>query len=130
MNRQRLVSIAIPLGMALNLAFVRAQSSSGALHGVTTKNGTPLAEVQVVIHGEDDNSDVTVTSGLDGAFAVSNLKPGQYAVKASKAELQSSPATVYVAAQRDLKVDLSLAAAAAAEDISPAVAKKLEAMMT
>src|ERR1700722_14815392 len=127
MNRQRIVSIAIPLGMALNLAFVHAQSSSGALHGVIAKDGRPLADAQVVIHREDDNSDVTVTSGSDGAFAVSNLKPGQYAVKAIKAELQSSPAIVYVAAQGDLKVDLSLAAA---DDISPAVAKKLEAMMT
>jgi hypothetical protein len=127
MNRQRIVSIAIPLGMALNLAFVHAQSSSGALHGVIAKDGRPLADAQVVIHREDDNSDFTVTSGSDGAFAVSNLKPGQYAVKAMKAELQSSPAIVYVAAQGDLKVDLSLAAA---DDISPAVAKKLEAMMT
>src|SRR6202044_674315 len=94
MNRNWLVSVAIPLGLALNLASVYAQSSTGALHGVTVKDGTPLAEAQVVIHREDDNSDLTVTSGSGGAYTVSNLKPGQYAVKASKGELQSSPATV------------------------------------
>jgi adhesin/invasin len=129
MNRQWLVSIAIPLGMALNIASVHAQSPLGTLHGVTVKaDGAPVAEAQVVIHRDDDNSDLTVTSGSDGAFAVSNLKPGRYAVKASKGEFQSPAATVDLAAQQDLKVDLSLADAAAA-DISPAVAKKLEAMM-
>jgi Putative beta-barrel porin-2, OmpL-like. bbp2/Carboxypeptidase regulatory-like domain len=127
MNRNWLVYVAVPLGMALNLASVQAQSSSGTLHGVTAKDGTPVAEAQVVIHREDDNSDLRVTSGADGAYAVSNLRPGQYAVKASKGELQSSPATVYVAAQQNLKVDLALGTSAG--DISPAVAKKFEAMM-
>ena len=126
MNRHWLVSIAIPLGMALNLASVHAQTSLGTLHGITAKDGTPLAEAEIVIHREDDNSDLTVTSGSDGAYTVSNLKPGQYAVKASKGELQSSPATVYVAAEQNLKVDLALEASA--DDVSPAVAKKLEAM--
>jgi hypothetical protein len=129
MNRKWLVSVAIPLGLALNLASVYAQSSTGALHGVTVKDGTPLAEAQVIIHREDDNSDLTVTSGSGGAYTVSNLKPGQYAVKASKGELQSSPATVYVVAEQNLKVDLALAASKAADDISPALAKKLETML-
>jgi hypothetical protein len=129
MNRQWLVSIAIPLGVALNLAFVYAQSPLGTLHGLTARaDGAPVAEAQVVIHRNDDNSDFTLTSGVNGAFSLSNLKPGQYAVKASKGELQSSPATVYVAAQQDLQVDLELGAAPA-QDISPAVAKKFAAMM-
>ena len=130
MNRKWLVSIAIPLGLALNIGFVYAQSATGTLHGVTVKDGTPVAEAQVVIHREDDNSDLAVTSGSGGAYTVSNLKPGQYAIKASKGELQSSPATVYVAAEQNLKVDLALAASRAADDISPALAKKLEAMLT
>ena len=127
MNRQWLVSIAIPLGMAFNLSSAHAQSPAGTLHGIAAKDGTPVAEAQITIHREDDNSDLTVTSASDGAFAVSNLKPGQYALKARKGELQSSSAMVYVAAQQDLKVDLALAASTA--DISPAVAKKFEAMM-
>jgi Putative beta-barrel porin-2, OmpL-like. bbp2/Carboxypeptidase regulatory-like domain len=129
MNRKCLVSIAIPLGLALNLASVYAQSSTGMLHGVTAKDGIPVAEAQVVIHREDDNSDLTVTSGSGGAYTVSNLKPGQYAVKASKGELQSSPATVYVVAEQNLKVDLTLVASKSADDISPALAKKLETML-
>ena len=129
MNRKWLVSVAIPLGLALNLASVHAQSSTGTLHGVTVKDGTPVAEAQVVIHREDDNSNLTVTSGSGGAYTVSNLKPGQYAVKASKGELQSSPATVYVVAEQSLKVDLTLAASKSTDEISPALAKKLETMM-
>ncbi len=99
-----LVSIAIPLWMALSLVSVQAQSSLGTLHGVTANaDGTPIASAQVVIHRSDDNTDLTVISGFDGAFAVSNLKPGRYEVKASKGELHSPPATVDLAAQQDLK---------------------------
>jgi hypothetical protein len=126
-----LVSMAIPLWMALNLVSVQAESPLGTLHGVTAKaDGTPIASAQVIVRG-DDNTDRTVISGFDGAFSVPNLKPGRYEVKASRGELHSPPATVVLAPQEDLKVDLSLAASTAAPadaDISPAVAKKLEAM--
>ncbi len=127
MNRHWLAAVTISLGVALNLASVHAESLLGAVHGVTAKDGTPVAEAQVVIHRDEDHSEVIVTSDPDGAFAVSNLKPGQYAVTASKGGLLSKPATVYVAAQQDLKVELSLSASA--DDISPAVARKLEAML-
>jgi hypothetical protein len=129
MNRQWFVSIAIPLGLVLNLACVQAQESLGTLHGITANaDGTVIPSAAVVIHPASDGNDVTAISGFDGAFSVSNLKPGQYSVKASKGELKSSPAIVYVAAQQNLKVDLSLAPSSSADDVSPAVAKKLEAM--
>ena len=130
MIRPSFVSIAIPLWVALNLVSVQAQSPLGTLHGVTANaDGTPIASAPVVIHRADDDTDLTVISGFDGAFSVSNLKPGRYEVKASKGELHSSSATVDLAAQQDLKVDLALAPGTApAADISPAVAKKLEAM--
>ncbi len=124
-----LVSIAIPLWMAFNLVSAQAESPLGTLHGVTAKaDGTPIASAQVIIRG-DDNTDRTVISGFDGAFSVPNLKPGRYEVKASRGELHSLPATVDLAPRQDLKVDLALAATAETPgDISPAVAKKLEAM--
>jgi hypothetical protein len=127
MNRHWLVCIAIPLGMALNLSSVSAQSPSGTLHGVIAKDGAPVAEAQVVIHREDDDTDTTVSSGSDGSFTAPNLKPGQYALKAIKGELKSPPATVYVAAQQDLKINLALAVSDG--DINPAVAKRFDAMM-
>ncbi len=132
MNRQWLVSIAIPLGMALNLASVQAQSPLGALHGVTANtDGTAIPSAVVVVHGTADNTDLTVISGFDGAFSVPNLKVGRYEVKASKGGLHSFLASVDLTAQQDFKVDLALSASPASSsdsDLSPAVAKKFEAM--
>jgi Putative beta-barrel porin-2, OmpL-like. bbp2/Carboxypeptidase regulatory-like domain len=116
-----LVSIAIPLWMALSPASVQAQSPVGTLHGVTVNaDGTPIASAPVTIHGSEDGTARTIISGFDGAFSVSNLKPGQYEVKASKGELHSLPVTVDLQAQQDLNVDLAL--------VSPIVAKQLDAM--
>jgi Putative beta-barrel porin-2, OmpL-like. bbp2/Carboxypeptidase regulatory-like domain len=126
-----LVSLAIPICMALSLvSSVQAQSPLGTLHGVTANaDGTPIASAVVVIRRNDDNTDRTVISGFDGAFSVSNLKPGRYEVKASRGELHSSSATVDLAERQDLKVDLAFAATAESPaDISPAVAKRLQAM--
>jgi hypothetical protein len=121
MTKPFLVSIAIPLWMALSLASVQAQSPVGALHGVTVNaDGTPIASAPVTIHGGEDSTAHTIISGFDGAFSVSNLKPGQYEVKANKGELRSLPVTVDLEAQQDLNVDLAL--------VSPAVAKQLDAM--
>ena len=89
MIRPSLVSIAIPLWMALNLVSVQAQSPLGTLHGVTANaDGTPLASTPVVIHRTDDNTDRTIISGFDGTFSFANLKPGRYEVKAIKGELR------------------------------------------
>jgi hypothetical protein len=115
--------------MALNFASVQGQSPLGALHGVTVNaDGAPVASTPVVVRRIDDNTDRTVISGFNGAFSVSNLKPGRYEVKAIKGELHSLAATIDLAESQDLKVDLALAANTTTADISPAVAKKLEAM--
>src|SRR5580698_4564983 len=128
MIRPSLVSVAMPLWMALNLVSVQAQSPLGTLHGVTVNaDGAPVASTPVVVHRIDDNTDRTVISGFNGAFSVSNLKPGRYEVKAIKGELHSLAATIDLAESQDLKVDLALAANTTTADISPAVAKKLEA---
>src|SRR3984957_11903211 len=123
-----LVSIALPFCITLGLVTIQAQSPLATLHGVTSKaDGTPIASAMVLIHRDDDNTDRSVISGFDGAFSVPNLKPGRYEVRASKGELRSLSSTVDLAAQQDLKVDLALAPNAPG-DISPALAKRLEAM--
>jgi hypothetical protein len=94
-------------------------------------DGMPVASAPVVIHRTDDNTDRTILSGSDGAFSVSNLKPGRYQVMATKGQFHSLPDTVDLAPQQDLEVDLALAANPATPSdagISPVVAKKLEAM--
>jgi len=124
------VSIALPMWMAVTFGSLYAQSPLGTLHGVTAKtDGTPIASAEVVIRGNDENTGLTIISGSDGAFSIPNLKPGRYEVKASRGELHSPPATVVLASRQDLKVDLALAATTETPgDISPALAKKLEAM--
>src|SRR5580693_524124 len=111
MNRPWLITIAIPLGLALNPASGQAESPRGALHGITANSdGTAIPSAVVVIRRMVDNTDLTIISGFDGSFSASNLVPGQYQVKASKGELRSSPATVGVGAQQDLNISLALAA--------------------
>jgi hypothetical protein len=116
--------------MAVSLVSLHAQPPLATLHGVTAKtDGTPIASAEVLIHGNDDNTDLTMISGSDGAFSVANLKPGRYEVKASRGELRSPSAIVVLAERQDLRVDLPLAATEEAfAGISPAVAKRLEAM--
>jgi hypothetical protein len=130
--RSSLVSVAIPVWMALNLFSVQAQSPLGALHGVTANpDGTVIPSAVVMVHRPGDSTDLTTISGFDGAFSVLNLKPGRYEVKANKKELHSPTATVDVGEKQDLKVDLALAANTAEPPdagLSPAVAKKFEAM--
>src|ERR1700722_20219099 len=125
-----LVSIALPFCLTLGLVSVQAQSPLATLHGVTAKaDGTPIASALVLVHRDDDTTDRSVISGFDGAFSVPNLKPGRYQVKASRGELHSSSATVLdLEARQELKLDLALAATTeTSAEISPAVAKKLEA---
>ena len=118
--------------MALNVVSIQAQSPLGTLHGVTANaDGTPIPSAPVVVHRTDNDTERTIISGFDGAFSFSNLKPGRYELRASKGELHSPAATVDLAESQDLRVDLALAASTAAPaeaGISPAVAKKLEAM--
>src|SRR5580704_15869507 len=83
--RSSLVSVAIPVWMALNLFSVQAQSPLGALHGVTANpDGTVIPSAVVVVHRPGDSTDLTTISGFDGAFSVLNLKPGRYEVKAKQ----------------------------------------------
>ena len=126
-----LVFNTLPIWMAVTLVSLHAQSPLAALHGVTAQaDGTPIASAEVVIHRNDDNTNLTIVSGFDGAFSISNLRPGQYEVKGSRGELRSSSSTaVDLAARQDLRVDLALTATEdTSAGISPALEKKLEAM--
>jgi len=120
MNRNWLVTAAVPLGIAFTLVSVHAQSQTGTLHGITEKaDGSPIPAAQVVIQNSREHAGVTVTSGPDGTFSASNLAPGEYEIRATQGELLSLPSTVELGAQ-DVKVEIPL--------VSPAVAKELELM--
>jgi Putative beta-barrel porin-2, OmpL-like. bbp2/Carboxypeptidase regulatory-like domain len=121
MTKRESVSIAVLVCMAVTLVSAQAQSPNATLHGVTANaEGVPVASAVVVVTRADDRTDLTVISGFDGAFSVSNLKAGRCEVKASRGDFHSLPFPVDVTAQQDLKIDLAL--------LSPAVAEELEGM--
>jgi len=103
----------------------------GALRGITRDpDGQPLAQAQVTLCNVADKFDLTVVSGSDGVFLVGGLKPGQYQLTA-KAEgfATASPTIVDIAAdQQTSTVNVPLAKSVADPEISPAVAKALQAM--
>jgi len=110
--------------------------AAGALRGITRDpDGQPLAQAQVTLRNVADKFDLTAVSGSDGVFLVGGLKPGQYRLTAKAVGFATaSPALVNVADQQTATVNLSLAKSdpaglsASDPEISPAVAKALQAM--
>jgi hypothetical protein len=112
MLRTRILSL---LGAVLLLTPLSYGGGSfGAVRGVTRNaEGAPLGGVQVVIHSLDEDADCTTLSDQRGAFLVENLKPGRYQLTANKSGLASLlTATVELAPQQSLQVDMTLAAPA------------------
>jgi hypothetical protein len=104
--------------------------ASGALRGVTRGlDGLALPQAQVTIHSVADNSELSVVSGRDGSFFVPSLNPGQYQVSARAEGLATlSMVPVTVANHQTTQMELSLARSALDPEMSPAIAKALEAM--
>jgi hypothetical protein len=109
---------------------VEDKYAAGALHGVTRDaNGQLLPQARVTVHNIADGSDLAVVSGRDGSFVIPGLTPGQYQVSA-KADGFATLAAVAVTVtnHQTTQMDLSLAKSASDGDLSPAIAKALEAM--
>jgi len=117
------VAIAMPVCIAISIVPAYAQLVASAIHGVTLRpDGAPLAEAQVLIHNQKDNSDQSVVSGPDGAFAAVNLKPGRYTLIASKEGFLTSSAALQLKGHENLRVALALSARAAVSATAPAPA--------
>jgi hypothetical protein len=100
----------------------RAQSASGEIHGVTRspEGLLPLPQAQVIAHDVDEDSDRVATSGVDGTFAIGNLKPGHYQLEATKQGFSGSrPVSIDLAVGQSLELDLPLGAGVAAPPSSP-----------
>jgi hypothetical protein len=89
-------------------------SRLGGLRGTTIgPNGVALAGVSVTIHQVDGGADRQLITGDDGKFMITDLRPGQYQLKASKEGFVGQPeATVEVAINQILDTNLMLSAAA------------------
>jgi hypothetical protein len=89
-----------------------AESASfGSLSGVTRgPGGKPLPGSSIVLHAADGSAERVLTSNGDGLFAVDDLKPGRYQLKAVKDGFASSPdSIVEVAANQTARAELTLA---------------------
>ena len=98
----------------------------GFLGGVTRdpSSGRPVPQAQVTVHNIDKNTNRTVVSGADGAFAVADLEPGRYDVAATKDGFTRSSATLDIAAMGMYRLDLPLAIVTVAK-VTPRVAPAL-----
>ncbi len=108
-----LLSVSLMLSAAAELfgSDADAQSALAVLRGVTRDPGgllrLPSAEVRV--HSLEEDSDLSVLSGADGAFVVPDLKPGHYQIMARKPGFAVSPVTtVELAAGQSLAVNVPL----------------------
>src|SRR5580693_1724726 len=82
-------------------AIVQAQSQ---IHGVVQDAaGSPVASAQVLAHNSEEKTDRTILSAADGSFAIDNLKPGHYQIKATKLGFRDLPV-----AEQDLVADGNL----------------------
>jgi hypothetical protein len=87
-----------------------AQSTFGDIRG-TTRDPANLALAQAVVslHNLDENTTRSVVTDNSGDFLFENLKPGHYALVASKEGFATSPTTtVELEARQSARVDLAL----------------------
>jgi hypothetical protein len=98
-------------------------ASFGSLSGVTRgPGGKPLPASSIVVHAADGSAERVLTSDGNGLFAVDDLKPGRYQLKAVKDGFASSPdSIVEVAANQTARAELTLADATVVPVMATAV---------
>jgi hypothetical protein len=95
----------------LNSGAGTADTTRGVLRGITHgPDGTPVAGTAVVAEGKDDGTSRVAVSGVDGLFLFQDMRPGHYALKASKGGLVSTAETlVELTAAQNAWAELTLA---------------------
>jgi Carboxypeptidase regulatory-like domain/TonB dependent receptor len=91
-----------------------AQSTFGSVRGVAQDDsGAVLPATHITLHSLDENSDRQVKTDADGSFAIENVKPGKYSLRA---EISGFAATVMngiaVEARQDVRLTVVLTVAA------------------
>ena len=106
--------------------------SAGEIRGIVwTAEGKPLAGAEVFIHNADENSHTVATSGVDGVFAVPNLKPGRYWVAAysDKAQLiTESSVKLDLPAGQTVHADVTLGRSTVARSLFKRTIRRLDGL--
>ncbi|MFJ8039719.1 S8 family serine peptidase [Kitasatospora sp. NPDC096147] len=79
----------------------------GAVNGLVTSGGSPLAGATVLAHGST-GPDRTATTGADGGYALANLSAGSYTLTVSKYGYLAATAEVTVVAEQTVSRDFTV----------------------
>jgi len=102
----------------------QAQSTFGSMRGTAMdQSGAAIPAIQIRLHNEGENTDLTTTSDPQGNFLLENLKPGHYTLVASKEGFATATIKqLELAARQDLRVDVTLNLASQAQTIEVSAA--------
>ena len=92
---------------------VMAQSTFGSLRGVAQDDsGAVLPDAQITLHSLDENTDRQVKAGDDGSFAIENVKPGRYSLRADISGFAETVMNgIVVEARQDVRLTVVLTVA-------------------
>ncbi len=109
--RHFLAASAASISLACGLAApVAAQETSAAIRGEVTNGGVPVAGATVTVEHVPSGTVSTVTTGNDGSFAASGLRPGgPYSVKVASANAREATVTdVYTSVGQTFALPIDL----------------------
>jgi len=120
-NRRTRVHYAL-FAFLLLPVIARAQSTFGDIRGTTRDpQGLALPNATVTLHDTGENTTRSTIGDDRGDFLFENLKPGTYAMTATKVGFSGSPTvTIELDARQSARVDLALSVGSVLESVSVA----------
>src|SRR5271170_2529347 len=108
-------------------AIARAQSTFGDIRGTTRDpQSLVLPGATVILNNTGENTTRSAITDDNGNFLFENLKPGTYALTATKTGFSGSPmTTIELAARQSARVDLTVSLASVQESVSVAATSQL-----
>lgn len=82
---------------------------TGAIRGlIRNANDVPIEEVNIIIVTGSTHQDIAALTGADGFFGFSNLRPGNYVIKACSIDVESDNIPVRVLPKKIAFVEIWL----------------------
>jgi iron complex outermembrane recepter protein len=113
MHRLRLVCLLVFCGAML----VRSQDLAGISGQVVDPSGTAVAEAAITLTNVATHTAAQVTSDANGNYAVMNLAPGTYSLRASKPGFESYDHSVVIQAGQTLSAAINLSLSAVQQQV-------------